>query len=140
MSSNNNVNIVTVALGDPGADNKQLFALKAPSDANGGGLRILGGWVVNGASITNSLGVGGTTFTLALHKYSSAGTPAVNGTIAAAVGGTAVGWTAGVPQAFTLSSTYSAIDAGEWVVLQYNEINAGNPTNGYAVIQYVMGV
>ena len=133
------VHNVTVALGDPGADNKQLFVLKAPSDANGGGLRLLSGNVVVATSITNSLGVGGTTFTLALHKYSGAGTPAVNGTIAAAVGGTAVGWTANVPQAFTLNADYSFVDAGEWVVLQYNELNAANPTGGYAVLHYVMG-
>ena len=133
------VHVVTVALGDPGANNKQLFVFKAPSADNGGGVRILEATAVNGASIANSLGVGGTTFTLALHKYSSAGTPVVNGTIAAAIGGTAVGWTAGVPQTFTLNSTYSYISAGEWVVLQYNEINAGNPTNGFAHIRYQMG-
>ena len=50
-----------------------------------------------------------------------------------------MGWTAGVPQTFTLNSTYSYISAGEWVVLQYNEINAGNPTNGFAQLKYVMG-
>ena len=134
------VHVVTVALGDPGADNKQLFVFKAPSADNGGGVRILEATAVNGASIANSLGVGGTTFTLALHKYSSAGTPVVNGTISTnTLGGTAVGWTAGVTQTFTLNSTYSYISAGEWVVVQYNEVNAGNPTGGFVVLQYTMG-
>lgn len=128
------VHTVTVALGDPGGDNKQLFALCAPPDALGGGLRLVNAYAVNGAA-TNS----GTSFSLALHKYSNAGTPAVNGTIAAAIGGTASPWEAGVPKAFTLNSTYSFVDAGEWVVIQYNEQSAGNPTNGFVVLQYLMG-
>lgn len=128
------VRSITVALPDPGGDNKQLFALKAPSDSHGGGLTILGASVVNGAATTS-----GTSFSLALHKYSSAGTPAVNGTIAAAIGGTATPWAAGVPQAFTLDDDHVFVDAGEYVVLQYNEQASGNPTNGYAHIQYVMG-
>ena len=97
----NDVHIVTYALGDPGADDKKLWLLKAPSDAQGGGIRIVEAYVVNQIAVTNSLGVGGTTFTLALHKYSSGGTPAVNGTIAAAVGGTAEGWAAGVDRKST---------------------------------------
>lgn len=128
------VHTVTVALGDPGGDDKQLFVLRAPEDAYGGGIRLVGAYAVNGAA-TND----GTSFSLALHKYSSAGTPAVNGTIAAAIGGTASPWAKGVPKAFTLSSTYSFVDAGEWVVIQYNEQSAGNPTNGFVVLHYLMG-
>ena len=64
----------------------------------------------------------------------------VNGTISTnTLGGTAVGWTAGVTQTFTLNSTYSYISAGEWVVVQYNEVNAGNPTGGFVVLEYQMG-
>ncbi len=134
------VHHVAVALGDPGADNKQLFVLKAPTADNGGGIRLLGGWAHVATSVANSLGVGGTTFTLALHKYSTAGTPVVNGTISTnTLGGTAVGWTAGVTQTFTLNSAYSYISAGEWVVVQYNEVNAGNPTGGFVVLEYQMG-
>ena len=87
----------TYALGDPGADNKQLYLLRAPSAAMGGGITILSGEVVQGGTVTNSLGVGGTTFTVALHKYTNAATPALYGTVAASVGGTALGWGAGVP-------------------------------------------
>lgn len=128
------VHSVNVALGDPGADNKQLFALKAPSDAKGGGVTIVGAYVVNGAATG-----AGTSFSLALHRYSSAGTPALNGTIGGTIGGTGTPWAAGVPQNFTVNDSYSFLDAGEWAVLQYNEQTAGNPTNGFAVIQYVMG-
>lgn len=129
-----NVNTVTVPLGDPAGDNKQIFALSAPADNLGGGITILSGYVVNGAATG-----AGTSFSIALHKYSNAGTPAVNGTIAAAVGGTAAPFVAGAPQAFTIDENHRFVDAGEWVVLQYNEQTAGNPTNATAVIHYAMG-
>jgi hypothetical protein len=128
-------------LGDPGGDNKQLFLLRAPSAAFGGGITILSGEAVQGAAAALSQGVGGTTFTLALHKYTNAGTPAVYGTIAAAIGGTAVGWGAGVPNAFTITTSGSTnyLSAGEWLVCQYNEINAGNPVNATICIRYILG-
>ena len=131
----------TYALGDPGGDNKQLFLLRAPSAAVGGGITVLSGEAVQGGTVTNSLGVGGTTFTLALHKYTNATTPAVYGTIAAAIGGTAVGWGAGVPNAFTITTSGSTnyLSAGEWLVAQYNEVNAGNPTNASICIRYILG-
>ena len=44
-----------------------------------------------------------------------------------------------ITQTFTLNSTYSYIDPGEWVVVQYNEVNAGNPVGGFVVLQYTMG-
>ena len=131
----------TYALGDPGADNKQLYLLRAPSAAMGGGITILSGEVVQGGTVTNSLGVGGTTFTVALHKYTNAATPALYGTVAASVGGTAQGWGAGVPNAFTIVTSGSSnyLSAGEYLVLQYNEINAGNPTNASVMIRYILG-
>ena len=131
----------TYALGDPGADNKQLYLLRAPSAAMGGGITILSGEVVQGGTVTNSLGVGGTTFTVALHKYTNAATPALYGTVAASVGGTAQGWGAGVPNAFTIVTSGSSnyLSAGEYLVLQYNEINAGNPTNASVMLRYILG-
>lgn len=134
------VHTVSLTLGDPGADNKQIGWFRAPLDAVGGGITITAAWVTLGNSVTNSLGVGGTTFTLALHKYSNAASPVVNGTISsAAVGGTAVGWTANVPQVLGLNAGQVFVDAGEYVVWQYNEINNGNPVNGVANFQYQMG-
>ena len=132
----------TVALGDPGASG-QLFVMKAPSDANGGGLRILEAYATNRTTVTNSLGVGGTTFTLALHKYAAAaadrGTPVVNGTIAAAIGGTAEGWVSNAQRNFVIDDTYAFVDGGEWLVIDYAEINAGNPVGGYVNIIYAIG-
>ena len=126
--------IVSIPVPDPGGDNKQLYAFRAPLDAQGGGVTLVGAYAVNGAATA-----GGTTFTYALHKYSTAGTPAVNGTIAAAIGGTTDYWAVGVPKTFTISSSYAFIDAGEWVVVDYQEENSGNPTNSHIVLQYVMG-
>lgn len=119
---------ITINLGDPGADNRQVYAFKAPTDDHGGGVRLLEASAVSTTTLALSQGVGGTTFTLGLRKYSSAGTPVVNGTVSTnTVGGTAVGWTAGVPQTFTLDDDYTFLDAGEWLVVQYNEVNSGNP-------------
>lgn len=134
MSESQNVNIITVPIPDPGADNKQIFLLQAPTDALGGGIRILYATAINGAATG-----AGTSFTYALHKYSSAGTPAVNGTIAAAIGATTAPWGAKVPKSFTLDADYTFLDAGEWLVLQYNEQTAGNPTLSSVTIGYVMG-
>ncbi len=128
-----------VTFGDVGADNRQVFALCAPSDAEGGGITILSARAVSSTTIANSLGVGGTTYTLALHRYSGAATPAVNGTIAAPIGGTAVGWTAGKPIAFTVDNAYAFLDAGEWLVVQYNEVNSGNPVWAQVDITYALG-
>ena len=132
MSSSFDVKTVTLYPGDPGADNKQLFVLKAPENAVGGGITIVGAVAVNGAATG-----AGTTFTYQLLKYSNAGTPAVNGTISDILGGTAAPWAAGVPKTFTLSTVF--IDAGEWVVLDYQEITNGNPTLSSVVVEYVMG-
>ena len=126
----NNVNIVSIPIGDPGGDDKQLFLFKAPAFAKGGGITVIGGAVVNGAALT-----AGTVFTAALHKYSSAGTPAVNGTIAPAIG--ASGWADAVPIPFVVTDTF--LDSGEWLVLDYQEIGSGNPTNCFVEIHYVMG-
>lgn len=128
------VKIASFAIGDPAGDDKQLFLLKAPENAKGGGITIVDAEIVNGATTS-----GGTTWTGALHKYSNAGTPAVNGTIAAALGGTTDYWAAGVPKAFTLDSDYVFLDAGEWLVLDYQEIATGNPTNAFLNVHYVMG-
>lgn len=130
-----NLFTVSMVIPDPGADNKQLFLYRAPSDGLGGGVRVKSGYFTNGAATG-----AGTSFSVALHKYSNAGTPAVNGTIAPAIGGTAATiWAAGVPQAFVINSTYGFLDAGEWLVLDYQEDNASAPTNGVVTVLLEVG-
>lgn len=125
----------SVVIPDPGADNKQLFIMQAPAFEKGGGVTLLEAVFVNGAATG-----AGTSFSLALHKYSNAGTPAVNGTIAPAIGGTAETiWADAVPQAFVLDNDHVFLDSGEWLVLDYQEDNAAEPTNGVLNFKYVMG-
>lgn len=126
---------VSSVIPDPAGDNKKLFLYKAPSDSLGGGVRVLSASAVNGAA-TNA----GTSFSFALHKYSNAGTPAVNGTIAPAIGGTAATiWADAVPQAFVVDSDQAFLDAGEWLVLDYQEDTAGNPTNAVVTVHLQFG-
>lgn len=132
--------VTTVTIGDLGSDNLQKRLLKAPSAGNGGGITIMAVDVVSATTLAKSAGVGGTTPTLILHRYSAAGTPAVNGTVSSnTVGGTAVGWTAGVPQAFTLNNAYCYLSPGESLVAQYNEVNAGNFIDATVTIHWQRG-
>ena len=125
---------LSIPVADPGGDDKQLFVYKAPSDLIGGGVKVVQAYAVNGAATG-----AGTSFSFALHKYSNAGTPAVNGTIAAAIGGTAATiWADAVPQAFVLDDDYTFLDAGEWLVIDYQEDNASAPTN--AVVNVLLEV
>lgn len=131
------MNLFTVSsvIPDPGADNKQIFLYRAPSDSLGGGVRVLSAYASNGVTMG-----AGTSFSYQLLKYSSAATPVVNGTITAAIGGTAATfWTAGVPQAFTVNSDYAFLDAGEWLVLDYQEDTSGNPTNSVVTVNLQVG-
>lgn len=126
------IKVVTIPFPDPGGADT-LLVYKAPSANYGGGQRLLDAYFVNHAA------TGGTTFTCALHKFSNAGTPAVNGTIAAAIGGTAAPWADSVPKQFTLDQDYAFLDAGEWVAVVYAEVNAGNPTNGELILHVMNG-
>ena len=127
------IHVQSIYIGDPGAADTMLL-WQAPSDDIGGGVRILEAMAVNMATTS-----GGTSFTLALHKYSSAGTPAVNGTITDTLGGSADEWADSVPKEFTVDSDYSFLDADEWLAVAYAEENSGNPTRAYITIKYAMG-
>lgn len=129
MSSSFDVKHVAVQL----SGSADYWALRAPTDALGGGLSIVSASVINGATTS-----GTATVTVALTKYSAAGTPALNGTIAAAVGGTASHFTSGVPKDMTISSPF--VDAGEWVRVEVTSVDAGTVTAPASVhISYVQG-
>jgi len=123
----------TITVEVPGAEDTVLI-MKAPTAANGGAVRILEASAVNHATTSSTV-----SYTLALHRYSSAGTPAVNGTIAAAIGGTADHWADGVPKSFTIDSTYGVIGAGEWLALVVTAQNAGTATRGRVTLSLVNG-
>jgi len=131
MAESANVQIVSWTIPDPGGDDKQIHLLKAPSDANGGGITIVGAYATNQAATG-----AGTTFTYQLLTYAASGT-SVSGTITDILGGTAAAWAAETPKAFTITDAF--VDAGEWIVLDYQEVTGGNPTNSVITLQYVMG-
>jgi hypothetical protein len=93
---------------------------KAASDAHGGGESILSAQI-NGSGTT----------TVALYTLSSAGTPAINGTICAAFGGTL---TAGVPVSATITDGW--VDGSEWV----GAVIVGAPVDADVLsVNYTMG-
>lgn len=130
-----NTKQVVIPVPDPGGSDT-LLIFKAPSANNGGGRRLLEASFVNHAATS-----GGNAFSLALHRFSNAGTPAVNGTIASAIGGTTalLHWGDSIPKAFTIDHDYSFLDAGEWLALVYTEIGTGNTTNGQLVLTFADG-
>lgn len=121
-----NVGIVSMQVGALTNDTRLLFP--APSDAEGGGITVLGAWVISGT----------TTSSVQLLKMSSAGTPVLNGTIGAAVGGTADAFTDQCPKPMTISSTYQFVDAGEWVAVKEGNVQAMDAA-AIVAVQYVMG-
>lgn len=132
---NGEIHVANVSLSGTTADGALFWMFKAPSAANGGGVRIVGAWAQNGATHG-----AGTAMALTLLKYSSAGTPALNGTIGAKLAGTADPFTINIPKSFTLDSSYTYVSAGEYVVVKYNEEGAATDPLGATVeIQYQMG-
>jgi hypothetical protein len=111
------IQVVTIPF--DGLRNDQLPGVRIP--AAYGGITI----VDAAAHITG-------TANITLITMTNVGTPVANGTIAAAVGGTAA---AGVPYAFTIGDGWVA--GGEWVGIQEN--NIGTPTAAHVTIAYVVG-
>lgn len=130
----NGVNTVLVPLSalNPLVDGTAIFAFKAPAAAVGGGITITEVWVTNNAA-TGS----GTAFAISLQKFSSAGTPVLNGTICAAIGGTGDVFAAGVPKVGTVTAGF--VSAGEWVAINYDTTAGGTPTAGVLGFNYKMG-
>jgi hypothetical protein len=116
----NPVHVMSMNLSEMLAGTHLLW--QAPSDGEGGGLTILG------AGLS---GITAGTTTVALYTLSNAGTPAINGTICAAFGGTIA---AGVP--FTATVTDGWVDGGEWV----GAVIVGAPVDGDILsMRYTMG-
>lgn len=130
-----NTKIMTVSLSEAADDDVSLYVLKAPSARLGGGIRILDAYAVDEVATG-----AGTSWTVALHRYTAVGTPAVDGTIAVAIGGTATPWAKGVPKQFTIDDTYAFLDAGKWLVIEKKDDGASSdPTNAYVIIHYQLG-
>lgn len=129
MFGSDNIKSMSVAVQDPGADDRQIFLWRAPAACE----------ILRAYAITDATQGAGTAGSLALHIYSSAGTPALAGTVAAAVGGTAAPLTADVPSAYTISE--GTLAAGQWLVADYQEDNDwSGGTQIMIVWDYVLGV
>lgn len=101
---------VSINFGDPGADDKKIFLIKARE-----AMRIESAYVTVTTAQGTSKGA-----EMALHVYDSAGT-GLMGTAAAGIGGSAVADAipANTPTAWTISD--ANLEAGEWLVLDYQE-------------------
>jgi len=99
----------------------------------GGAVKVLEAYAVNHATTS-----GTATFTLALHKRDTSGT-VIQGTVAAAIGGTASHWTDLTPKTFTLDTNYTVIDDGECISLAQVAVDGGAPTRCKVVIHYAQG-
>jgi len=129
-------NPVTLHLADPGADDTQP-KWRAPS--YGGDTAIVAAYAVIDTAL-----VAGTAdmFSLTLLRYSMSGTVlTLAGTISkalgAAVSGTAPGWVANQPYAFTINE--AALDAGDWVAVKYDETGTVAPLNIDIVLETAKG-
>jgi hypothetical protein len=101
---------------DPGGTDEIFYLLKAPR-----ALTVEAVYVV--AEQTQNAG---TAVTLRVENWGTAGT-AVEGTVHAAVGGTAVGatLTARTPAAATITRSQNYFEQGDFMVVRYAELGAG---------------
>lgn len=98
----------------------------------GGAVTLLEAYAVNHATTS-----GTATYTLELHKRSTAGT-VIQGTIASC-GGTADHWTDTLPKTLTLNGSYTTIDDSECVSVEWAAVDGGSPTRGKVIIHYAQG-
>lgn len=117
------VHILTPNIGALSNATRPLF--QAPTDAHGGGITILEASAMMGGSANSNL-----------ELVTMDSTPsAVNGTISAALGGTAL-WATNTVLDFTISDGF--VDAEEWVAIRENNFGAANAVSIIS-IKYVMG-
>jgi hypothetical protein len=124
--------VVTVGLDGLTGTAVLLHVLKAPSNANGGGLQLVDAWVTNGTVTSSTI-----SFSLQLLTYSNNGT-VLSGTVAAARGGSTDHWATETPKQWTISD--GKIDGDEWLVIKKTEdTSASNPTRAFATFVFVTG-
>ena len=123
----NEINSVTVTL-DAVADDVIVFK----NSDMGGAVTLVEAYAVNHATTS-----GTATYTLALHKRSTAGT-VISGTISS-LGGTADHWTDTLPKSFTLDSDYTTIDDSESISVVWAAVDGGSPTRGKVVLHFMQG-
>jgi len=123
--------VFNVVFGDPGADDLQIHLFRAPANQP---IEILSAFLI----VQNAQGAG-SAGAFQIENWGTGGT-AVEGTIAAAVGGTAAGprIAANVPEAYTL--TEGTVAAGAWVVMDYQETGDFVEQQVTVNIEYIVGI
>ena len=114
---------------DPAAD--EIFSIfRFPVEG-----KVLDGWATNTAAIATSTN----TLALYLAKYSSASTPAVQGTLGSWAAGAT--WAVDIPRQMTMTSFGSTalFASGEWVRLSYDEATSGTWTEMGFQMDYICG-
>lgn len=97
--------------------------VRVPPAGVGGAFTVTGVEVWFGATTSSTISV-----VVDVLKYSNAGTPALNGTIAASIGGTADHWAVGVPKRPTVSAANAKVSAGEYVAIKTTAQGGGTVT------------
>lgn len=97
--------------------------VRLPTADGGGACQVVDVRVINGAATASTA-----SFYVDVVKASNAGTPAVNGTIAATIGGTASHWAVGVPQGAAPTASAGRVDAGEYVGVRCVQQTIGTVT------------
>ncbi len=100
----------------------------------GGAITITEAWVINHADTSSN-----TSFTVELIRYSNAGTPAVLGTVAPAVGGTGDHWKTNVPKQMTINDAHDVLNTHEWLAVRQTSQNNGTATLGKVIVHFVGG-
>lgn len=123
------VHSMTVVVGDPGADNKQIHLWRAPVAAE-----VLRAYIA--PQNDQNAGSAGA---FRLYNYGTSGT-AVAGTVTNSKGGTATAsqLSGGVPVAYTISE--GTLSAGQWLVLDYQETGDWVEQQVSITFDYVLGI
>jgi hypothetical protein len=128
-------NFINTVVLNSQATNDMIPIVRAPLDAIGGGITLNSIDVLQFPIAEDQ--TSSTALTLLFLIYSALGTPALSGTVGAALGGTAAPLLKGVPQSVTITSAF--LDAGQWLMAKYTETGTTNPTNCAIVVNYSMG-
>ncbi|MDD5001612.1 MAG: hypothetical protein PHO55_11590 [Thiomonas arsenitoxydans] len=133
MFGSNNVQTVSFHITDPGADDKNIHLMRAPSESK---VTIKRAYL----TVQGAQGAGSAT-EFYLYNFGTAGTAikSSGGTVAAKLGGTAttVRLSAATPAAYTISN--DTLAAGEWLVCNTQETGDWVEVQATISLDYVIG-
>lgn len=127
---------VSVAIPDPTEDEAQIPLWRVPAELTK--VEVLEAWVC-----TNTVLAAGTANGVEVSLLDGGSDATGTAIVGAAIGGTGVGgtfpaWGAGTPQSFTISE--GTLDAGDYLVLKYEESGTAAGLHWIVSFNYVSGV